>query len=128
MDYRQRVLAALGDIDAVLSPASPLPALRHGASAEVGVMGVYNSIYNVLGWPAGVVPWTRVRRDEEVPRAASKDPCEIAARETERGSAGLPIGVQIATRPWHDHVTLAVMAALERQARAQADFPATPVR
>ena len=126
-DYRARVLAAMGEIDLVLSPASPLPALRHGASAEVGTMGVYASIYNTLGWPAGIVPLTKVRPDEESDRAVSKDPCEVAARETERASVGLPIGVQLAARPWQDHVVLAAMSALERKARAGKDFPVTPV-
>jgi len=127
LDYRARVLAALGELDAVLSPPSPLPALRHGAAAEVSVMGTYNSIYNVLGWPAGVVPWTRVRAGEESDRPASKDPCFVAARRTEIGAAGLPIGVQVAARPWHDHVALAVMAALEREADARPDTPRTPI-
>lgn len=127
LDYRERALAALGDIDVILSPPSPLPAFRHGAAAEVGVMGVYTSIYNVLGWPAGVVPWTRVRAGEESDRPASKDPCFVAAREAERGSAGLPIAVQVAARPWRDHVALAAMAALERDAATRPDHPRTPV-
>jgi fatty acid amide hydrolase len=36
-----------------------------------------------------------------------------AARATERGSAGLPIGVQVAARPWREDVALAVMGAIE---------------
>jgi len=127
LDYRDRALAALGDIDIVLSPAAPLPPLRHGAAVEVGAMGVYCCVYNVLGWPAGVVPWTRVRADEESDRAASNDPCFIAARDTERGAAGLPIAVQVAARPWRDHVALAAMAALERDAAGRSDAPRTPI-
>lgn len=123
LDYRARVLAALGDLDAVLSPSAPLPALRHGATAEVSAMGAYLCVYNVLGWPAGVVPWTRVRAGEESDRRPSKDPCFVAARQAETGSAGLPIGVQVAARPWRDHVALAVMAALE----GSADAPRMPI-
>jgi fatty acid amide hydrolase len=124
IDYRERALASLGELDIVVSPVCALPALRHGATAEVGGVGIYTSLYNVLGWPAGVVPWTRVRAGEESDRPASKDPCYVTARETERGAAGLPIGVQVAARPWRDHVVLAAMAALEQ---AAADAPATPV-
>ena len=127
IDYRERALASLGELDAVLSPASPLPAFRHGAAAELGLMGVYTCLYNVLGWPAGVVPWTRVRAGEDGDRPASKDPCFIAAREADRGAAGLPIAVQVAARPWRDHVALAVMAALERDAVTRADYPRTPI-
>jgi len=123
LDYRARVLAALGDLDVVLSPSAPLPALRHGATAEVSAMGAYLCVYNVLGWPAGVVPWTRVRAGEESDRRPSKDPCFVAARQAATGSAGLPIGVQVAARPWRDHVALAVMAALE----GAADAPRMPI-
>jgi fatty acid amide hydrolase len=126
IDYRERALASLGEIDVVVSPACGLPPLRHGASAEVSDMGIYTSLYNVLGWPAGVVPWTRVRAGEESDRPASKDPCYVTARETEREAAGLPIGVQVAARPWRDHVVLAALAALEQAAPA-ADVPETPV-
>ncbi|HEX7841806.1 MAG TPA: amidase family protein, partial [Kofleriaceae bacterium] len=126
-DYRDQALASLGDLDAILSPPSPLPAFRHGAAAEVGAMGIYTCLYNVLGWPAGVVPWTQVRAGEESDRPPSKDPCFVAAREAERGAAGLPIGVQVAARPFCDHVALAVMAALERDGRTRSDAPRTPV-
>jgi len=128
IDYRDRALAALRDLDVVISPPAALPALRHGASAEVSDMGIYTALYNVLGWPAGVVPWTRVRAGEDSERPASKDPCVIAARDTERGATGLPIGVQIAARPWRDHIALAVMAALEQAAMSRTDYPTTPVQ
>jgi fatty acid amide hydrolase len=127
MDYQAKALSELGDIDVVLSPASPLPALRHGASAEVGVMGIYSNVYNVLGWPAGVIPFTRVRAGEGSQRPVNRDPHDVAARETERAAEGMPIGVQLAARPWRDHVALAAMAALEREARGRDGYPATPV-
>lgn len=48
------------------------------------------------------------------------------ARETENGSAGLPIAVQVIARPWRDHVALAAMATIEAAARTQPDYPARP--
>ncbi|HLK41511.1 MAG TPA: amidase family protein [Polyangiaceae bacterium] len=110
---RRQALAAMQGADVVLTPPCPLPAYRHGACLEVGTLGTYTTYWNVLGWPAGVVPWTTVRADEESDRPPSKDPCHVAAREAERGSAGLPIGVQIAAAPHRDHVVLAALRALE---------------
>jgi fatty acid amide hydrolase len=114
--YRARWRAALdeGRFDLVLSPPAALPALRHGASADLGVAGAYACLYNVLGYPAGVVPVTQVRPGEESDRPASRDVVDRAARATEDGSAGLPIGVQLAARPWREHLALAAMAAVER--------------
>jgi fatty acid amide hydrolase len=115
LELRASAEAAMRDVDIVLSPATALPAVRHGATAELGTLGSYTLAWNVLGWPAGVLPWTRVREGEESDRPASRDKRDIAARETERGSAGLPIGIQIAAAPHRDHVALAVMQALEQR-------------
>ena len=86
----------------------------------------YTALYNLLGYPAGIVPNTRVRPGEESDRAASRDILEQAARKVELGSAGLPVGVQVVARPWREHVALAAMQAIEHAARARADFPAAP--
>jgi fatty acid amide hydrolase len=119
MDYRRRFLEALAGFDVIVCPATALPAFRHGAAQELILAGAYTCLYNVLGWPAGVVPVTHVRAGEESDRAPSKDPMERAARETERGSAGLPVAAQVVARPWCEHLVLAAMKAIERR-RAQA--------
>lgn len=75
--------------------------------------GAYTCLYNVLGWPACSVPITGVRPGEESDRPASRDKMDRAASATERGSAGLPIGVQIAARPWREDIVLAVAQAIE---------------
>jgi fatty acid amide hydrolase len=88
--------------------------VKHGATLEVGLAGSYSCLYNLLGWPAGVVPVTRVRQEEETATPRGRDVCDQTARETEKGSAGLPIAVQIAARPWREDIVLGVMAALEQ--------------
>jgi fatty acid amide hydrolase len=115
-----------GPIDFVLCPAYALPAVRHGATELMPMPGAYTPIANVSGFPAGVVPVTRVRTGEESERPAGRDMMDRVARETERGSTGLPISVQVIARPWHDHVALAAMATIEAAARTQADYPARP--
>jgi len=122
LDYRARFMEALDrdGIDVSLSPACSLPAFTHGASRDLITAGGYAILYNVLGYPAGVVPFTRVRADEAVGRAPSRD-------MVEQGSAGLPVGVQVVARPWREYVALAVMGAIEREARTQSDYPQTPV-
>jgi fatty acid amide hydrolase len=116
-----------GPLDALVCPPGGLPALRHGASGAVSVAGPYAPLYNLLGYPAGTIPFTRVRLDEEVGRKPSRDRVEAAALETERGSAGLPAGVQIVARPWREDVAFAIMSALEAAAKSRPDFPVTPL-
>ena len=131
MEYQRRFAQALdhddgGPFDLILCPATALPAWTHGAGQNLVLAGAYTALYNVLGYPAGVVPVTRVRAGEEIGRKPSRDLVQQSAYNVEQGSAGLPIGVQVVARPWREHVALAAMRAIEDAARAQADFPAQP--
>ncbi len=112
--------------DGIICPPDALPALPHGASQKVGVGLSYCALYNLLGMPAGVVASTRVREGGEAPRSLSKDRVEIAAAKTERGSQGLPVGVQVIARHWREDVALAAMDCLERFFRASCEYPVTP--
>lgn len=118
--------AECGPLDALLGPFTALPAFTHGAAKDLGVPGIYTSLYNVTGHPAGVVTVTRVRAGEESGRPDSRDLVEKAARKVEAGSAGLPVGVQVIARHWREEVALALMNAIVSQARTQPDYPVTP--
>ena len=84
-------------------------------------------VYNVLGTPAGVVSITRVQEGEDVARETTENLADITAAQVETGSVGLPLGIQVVARHWHDHVVLAVMAALEQHFRAQPGYPRLPM-
>jgi fatty acid amide hydrolase len=126
--YRARFHRMLdeGNFDAVLCPPFALPALTHGASEHLFPAATYTFAYNVLGAPAGVVSITKVRPGEESDRKVSRDLADITAREVERGSAGLPVAVQVVARHWQDHVVLAVMEAVEEHFKSTPDYPARP--
>src|SRR5205085_2006462 len=113
-----------GPFDLILCPACSLPAFTHGSSRDLILAGGYMALYNVLGYPTGIVPVTCVRSDEEVGRTHSRDVVEKVALKVEEGSAGLPVGVQVVARPWREHVALAAMRAIEDVASKREDFPA----
>lgn len=126
--WRDAFLAQLDDgrYDAVLCPPHALPAIFHGGSKLLFDTTSYGVRFNVLGMPAGVVAATKVRAGEESDRRFSLDIVERAAKKTEKGTAGLPVGVQVAARLWRDDIVLAVMAALEDHFRQQPDYPENP--
>jgi fatty acid amide hydrolase len=131
MNWRRDFIRSLdaaegGPVDLILCPAYAVPAQRHGASLLMPLPGAYAPLVPVIGFPAGVVPVTRVRPGEESDRPATRDAVERTARESERGSAGLPIAVQVIARPWRDHVALAAMMTIDAAARKQPDYPAWP--
>jgi fatty acid amide hydrolase len=126
--FRARFLATMdrGGFDAILCPPFGLPAFTHGSSVDLFAAASYGIPYNVLGMPAGVVAATRVQAGEESDRTVSKDSADQTAREVERDSAGLPVGVQVVARHWREDVVLAVMAALEAHFQAGPTYPARP--
>ena len=80
----------------------------------MGLGGGHTLLYNLLGYPAGVIPVTTVRASEQNGRPASRDAVLKAALRCDQDSANLPVAVQIAAPPWAEHRVLAVMRILER--------------
>ena len=59
--------------------------------------GWFHFVANLLAWPAGTVPVTTTRSDEEdyMPPLREQDSMYRLAKKACEGSAGLPVGVQI---------------------------------
>ncbi len=93
---RGELLAEMRDFPLLLSPVCSLPAFRHGErrwtveGRELDYLDAmrYTQWFNLLASPAAVVP-------------------------VGRSDGGLPIGVQIAGRPFDDELVLAVASAVE---------------
>ena len=117
-------------IDALICPPHALPALRHGQTRVLSavVPGSYATLFNVTGHPAGVVPITRVRAGEESDRAVGVRLAARAARDCERGSAGLPVGVQVVADHGREEIALAVMRRIEALAREDPEHPSQAER
>jgi Asp-tRNA(Asn)/Glu-tRNA(Gln) amidotransferase A subunit family amidase len=95
---RIQVFAQMKDYPILLCPVAAIPAFRHGERAwEIEGQKVkyldawsYTEWFNLLGNPAVAVP-------------------------VAQSSDGLPIGVQLAGRPWEEESVLSVAAELEAQ-------------
>lgn len=114
------------NLDLVLCPATATAAPQHDSTGDFTAAAVYTTRYNLLNLPAGVVPVTRVRPDE-TDRKEKADRLDKKAALIERGSAGLPIGVQVVGRPWREEVVLAAMKAIETEAKTTSEFPKVPI-
>ncbi len=86
---RSAMFEFMAGYDIIISPPSAYPAAPHGELNAKGDGHTYARIFNLTGWPAVVV------RGGTSPE-------------------GLPIGVQVAARPWREDVALAVAAHLEK--------------
>ena len=106
-------------VDAILCPVFHTPALRHRVSMFIDGGLSYTAIYNLLGVPAGVVVATRVREGEETEGRSGLSLKDLAARQVEVGSVGLPVGVQVVARHAREDIVLGIMALLEKHFRGQ---------
>lgn len=93
---RARTLEEMSEFSVLLCPAAAIPAFRHdertwtidGASVRYLDAVRYTQWFNALACPAAVVP-------------------------VGRSSEGLPIGVQIAARPFEDEIALGIAAVVD---------------
>jgi len=113
--YRRQFSKAMKqqELDVLLSPCYALPATLHDDGVDLIPAASYSFLHNLVGGPAGMVPWSTVGGDEESDRVRVADRVVRKAIATEHQSTGLPVGVQVAALPWQDHVVLEVMRQLE---------------
>ncbi|MFO0760859.1 MAG: amidase family protein [Byssovorax sp.] len=126
-NVRAAILAAMKAeaIDLILCPIHATAALPHGMSKDFALAGSPSMIWNLVQFPAGAVPVSRVRSSEAT-REKPKDRLEKKASEVDQQSVGLPVGVQVVARPWEEDRVLAAMLAIEEMASQNRDFPRTP--
>jgi amidase len=94
---RAKTLEATREFSVLLCPVASVPAFKHGERTwiidgqSVSYLDAvrHTQWFNALAWPAAVVP-------------VSSSP------------EGLPIGVQIAARPFEDEIALGIAAVIDR--------------
>ena len=118
------------NLDGVVCPAHVMPALGQGKTAPLSVACSYTAAWNVLNYPAGVVPVTRqTAADEEALEREYivREPMYTGLiKEASKGGVGLPIGVQCVTLPWADEQCLHIMGEVERAVGAGFFEPQPP--
>ena len=114
------------NLDGIIHPALPLPALKHGTSGDITAAFSYTLLANLLLWPAGVVPVTTVQKDEQIYSFSEDIPINQRdhwaknAQIQMQNSAGLPLAVAVMTTPFRDERCLNIMKEVERVAAFKA--------
>jgi fatty acid amide hydrolase len=111
------------ELDAVLCAPHATVALPQGASRDFTLGGALSIRYNLLDFPAGVAPITRVRAGEEHHPGRPRERLAGRARSVEKGSAGMPVGVQVVARPWREDVVLHLLETLEDAVKGNDEYP-----
>ncbi|KZV95528.1 amidase signature enzyme [Exidia glandulosa HHB12029] len=110
-----------GAFDGLIVPSQAIPAPPHGSTKMVPQLAASTFIFNLLDFPTGVIPVTRVDATEDVvtsewlatgPSAANPVFTEVSGATPlydAKAMSGLPVGVQIVGRRWEDEKVLAMM-------------------
>ncbi|XP_035772189.1 fatty-acid amide hydrolase 1-like, partial [Neolamprologus brichardi] len=118
-DYIQETIAHWRscNIDVLLSPMiGPASRLLHADKVPTAVS--CTMLYNLLKFPAGVVPVSTVTaKDEEELKhykGCYQDSYDKSLKEAVTGGEGLPVAVQCVALPWQDELCLRFMKEVEQ--------------
>ncbi|NWX94804.1 FAAH1 hydrolase, partial [Nothoprocta ornata] len=124
MAYRTEFIASWRDLrlDVLLCPVLG-PAFNTGYPGKLLTAISSTMLYNVLNFPAGVVPVSRVTEaDEEelkLYQGYCDDPWDRTLKQAVRGAVGLPVAVQCVALPWQEELCLRFMKEVETLRRAK---------
>ncbi|KAK3605349.1 hypothetical protein CHS0354_033841 [Potamilus streckersoni] len=105
-------------LDVLICPGFAFPAVPNGAVFNVLGGVTYTALYNLLDYPAGTVPITKVTREDE---AGMKEYPTNTRYERfikkyySEDTVGLPVGVQCVGLPYQEELVLRVMKMLENE-------------
>ncbi|CAM4716685.1 unnamed protein product [Lepidochelys kempii] len=120
--YRTEFIAKWRELElnVILCPALG-PAFNKGYPGKLFAASSYTNLYNVLNFPAGVLPVTVVTEADEEElknyRGHYSDPWDKRLREAVEGAVGLPVAVQCVALPWQEELCLRFMKEVETLAR-----------
>jgi len=89
------------------------PAFKHDCGNSCNLSCAQIILWNYLNFPAGVVPITRVRENEQTYQPMYDDNFSKILKGNAEGSLGLPIGVQVVGLPWREELVVETMKLID---------------
>ncbi|NXQ56866.1 FAAH1 hydrolase, partial [Anthoscopus minutus] len=120
--YRSQVITQWKELqlDVVLCPVLG-PAFTTGYPGKLLTAISSTMLYNVLNFPAGVVPVSTVTEaDEEelkLYKGCCDDPWDRTLKQAVSGAVGMPVAVQCVALPWQEELCLRFMKEVETLSR-----------
>ncbi|XP_043941847.1 fatty-acid amide hydrolase 1 isoform X2 [Protopterus annectens] len=118
LDYCQKFISEWKKhkLDVLLCP-SLSPAFSIGYPSYTTPSLSYTTLFNVLDFPAGIVPVTKVTQEDEEELKNYKgflnDYVDKMFRQAVQGGVGLPVAVQCVALPWQEELCLRFMKEVE---------------
>ncbi|XP_035700175.1 vitamin D3 hydroxylase-associated protein-like [Branchiostoma floridae] len=118
-EYIREFLAAWEEagIDVLLCPAYPIPAFKYKGAPALSETVLYTNIFNLLNFPAGVVPVTKVTEEDDRLlddyTGFDNDIFDRFVRKATKGAVGMPVAVQCVALPWQEEECHRLMKEVE---------------
>ncbi|KAF5383525.1 hypothetical protein D9615_003592 [Tricholomella constricta] len=109
-------------LDGIIAPVQAMPQLPHGGCDNFSGLAAATILYNVLDYPAGCIPVTRVDPVKDQVTDEWKTGPGLGSSLLEGGlyrgkkplynpteTAGMPVGIQIVGKKWEEEKVLAMM-------------------
>ncbi|XP_069551158.1 fatty-acid amide hydrolase 1 isoform X1 [Brachyistius frenatus] len=105
------------NIEVLLCPSIG-PAFNFSYCGRIATVLSYTALYNLLTFPAGVVPVSTVTAEDEEElkhfKGIYQDTCDKLFKQAVSGGEGLPVAVQCVALPWQDELCLRFMKEVEQ--------------
>lgn len=102
-------------LDAAICPIWPLVAPQHRTTPLVSPAFSYAYIWNLLDFPAGVVPIKKVLQGENFYSSKIKDNYVQASQNIMENSIGMPVAIQVVGSTFNDEKVLKLMKIVQNQ-------------
>ncbi|XP_070557736.1 vitamin D3 hydroxylase-associated protein-like [Ptychodera flava] len=105
------------DLDLLITPVAVSTAVSSIMAAKFhSMLQGWSAIFNVLDYPTGTLPITKVTEEDDRELENSypeNDMWYKLVKEASKNSAGLPVGVQCVALPWQEEMCLRIMKEIE---------------
>lgn len=103
------------DIEYLIAPGLATPAVTLGSSSKNLFQGVYTYMFNGLEYPAGALPITKVKENEQYYETKFNDEIAQSLKDVMKESKGLPVGIQVCGMFWLDEGVIELMKIIEKE-------------
>ena len=100
---------------AIVTPFWPAAPPKIDDMHDLALLCEYSGIWNTTGFPAGVMPVTTVKANEQSHSDIYNDKYTQALDRCNQNSEGLPIHIQVVGHAYEDEKVLAIMQMLENK-------------
>uniref|UniRef100_A0AC34FAN0 Amidase domain-containing protein n=1 Tax=Panagrolaimus sp. ES5 TaxID=591445 RepID=A0AC34FAN0_9BILA len=117
-NYREEFYKSIKDdkIDIIICPPQVAAAYSHSDAVRLPSTVSYTGLYNMLDYAAGVVPITKVTKEDVKKTEESYPETDLwykIVKDNNKNSEGLPIGIQVVGVPYSEETVLRVMGEIE---------------